>query len=147
MSKIVCAIRGGPYSQATINKAIALGRETGLKITFLYIVNLDFLARSTSLRTHTIRGEMEEMGEFILLSAQNQAAAQGVAAEGVVRHGNVGEEIIQLCNELGATYLVVGQPQLEEDERNVFSHARLENFAQLVAEETGATVVMPQREA
>jgi nucleotide-binding universal stress UspA family protein len=144
MSKIVCAIRGGPYSQATINKAISLAKETGLQITFLYIVNLDFLARSTSLRTHTINKEMEEMGEFILLTACSQAAEKGVSAVSVVRHGQVGEEIVKLCNELGARYLVIGHPQLDEDERNVFSHTRLTNFAGLVEEQTGAVVVMPE---
>ncbi len=144
MGKIVCAIRGGPYSQATINKAISLAKETGLQITFLYIVNLDFLARSTSLRTHTINQEMEEMGEFILLTARNQAAEQGVVAEGVVRHGEVGEEIVKLCNELGARYLILGRPQLAEEERNVFSHPGLQSFADTVAEQTGAVVVMPE---
>lgn len=144
MGKIVCAIRGGPYSQATINKAISLASETGLAITFLYVVNLDFLARSTSLRTHTINREMEEMGEFILLAARSQAAEKDVVAEGLVRHGQVGEEIIKLCNELSARYLVLGRPQLAEDEGNVFSHTRLKSFAELVAEQTGATVVMPE---
>lgn len=144
MGKIVCAIRGGPYSQATINKAISLAQETGLQITFLYIVNLDFLARSTSLRTHTINQEMEEMGEFILLTARNQAAEKGVTAEGLVRHGDVGEEIVKLCNEIGARYLILGRPQLEEEERNVFSHPALNSFADQVAEQTGATVVMPE---
>ena len=43
MSGILCAIRGGPASKATIARAIDLAHETGARLVFLYIVNLDFL--------------------------------------------------------------------------------------------------------
>jgi Na+/H+ antiporter NhaD/arsenite permease-like protein len=76
MSGIVCAIRGGPHSQPTIDEAISLARETDLPLYFLYIVNLDFLAHTTSARTHTINLGMEQMGEFILLAAQSRVADQ-----------------------------------------------------------------------
>lgn len=144
MSGIVCAIRGGPHSQSTINMATKLALETSQQLYFLYVVNLDFLARTTSTRTHTIDREMEEMGEFILLDAQSRAAEQGVSAEGLVRHGSVGEEIVNLCKELGADYLVIGRPQLDEDEENVFTHARLKLFADMVKQQTGAEVIMPE---
>ena len=147
MSGVVCAIRGGPHSLPTISKAVSLARETDQPLYFLYVVNLDFLARTTSIRTHTINQEMEEMGEFILLSARGWAADQGVSAEGLVRHGVVGEEIVTLCQEVGAEYLVVGRPQLESDEDNVFTHARLQRFADQVKEQTGAEVVMPEEES
>jgi nucleotide-binding universal stress UspA family protein len=147
MRAIVCAIRGGPYSQSTIDKAISFARETGRPLYFLYIVNLDFLAHTTSTRTHTITHEMEQMGEFILLAAQNQAADRGVVAEGRVRHGSVGAEIIALCNELNAGIIVMGRPQRGEEEGDVFTHARLNSFADLVKKQTGAEVIMPDREA
>lgn len=146
MSGIVCAIRGGPHSLPTIHLAVSLALETNQPLYFLYIVNLDFLARTTSTRTHTIDREMEEMGEFILLDAQSRAAELGVAAEGLVRHGSIGEQIATLCKELGADYLVIGRPQLDEDEENVFTHARLENFANMVEQQTGAKVIMPDKE-
>jgi hypothetical protein len=61
MSGIVCAVRGGPASQPTIAKAIALARETGLPLSFLYVVNLDFLSQTVTSRVHTISQEMHEM--------------------------------------------------------------------------------------
>ena len=78
MSGIVCAVRGGPASQPTIQRAIALAKETGLPLFFLYVVNLDFLDSTTRSRTHTISKEMAQMGEFILLMAKSKAEAQGV---------------------------------------------------------------------
>ena len=142
MSGIVCAIRGGPHSQSTIDGAIALAAETGLPLYFLYIVNLDFLAHTTSTRTRTINKEMEQMGEFILLAAQRRAADQGVVAMTAVRHGQVGEEIIVLCQEVAADYLVLGRPQLADEDANVFTAARLASFVALVEEHSGAQVVM-----
>lgn len=146
MSGIVCAIRGGPHSLPTINIAVSLARETELPLYFLYVVNLDFLTRTTSTRTHTINQEMEEMGEFILLGAQGWATEQGVSAEGLVRHGDIRQEIVDLCHEVTADYLVIGRPQLEGDEDNVFTHARLKRFTDQVEEQTGAQVVMPEKE-
>jgi len=134
---------GGPHSQATIAKAIAVARENSLPFYFLYVVNLDFLAHATITRTHTIHQEMEQMGEFILLAAQSQAANQDVAAEGLVRDGTVSEEIATLCHEVEADFLVVGRPQLLDDEQNVFTHALLEQFTERVAAQTGATIIMP----
>ncbi len=142
MSGVVCAIRGGPHSQSTIDKAISLAKETGLPLYFLYIVNLDFLAHTTSTRTHTINREMEQMGEFILLAAQRRALVQEVAAEGLVRQGSVGEEIIQFCRDLQADFLVLGRPQMDEGEANFFTHTRLQAFVALVEEQSGAEVVL-----
>jgi nucleotide-binding universal stress UspA family protein len=143
MSGIVCAVRGGPASQPTIARAIELAQETGLPLSFLYVVNLDFLLRTTSSRVHTISEQMSQMGEFILLSAQDTAARRGVEAEGVIRHGNVSEEIIRVCHELAADYLVLGRPRLEQEEP-VFTRERLHQFAARTEEQTGAKVVFPE---
>jgi nucleotide-binding universal stress UspA family protein len=141
VSGIICAIRGGPNSQPTIARAIALAQETGLSLHFLYVVNLDFLSHTTSSRVHTISQEMHQMGEFILLTAQSAAAAQGVTAQGLVRQGNVREEIIALCHELAADYLVVGQPQVGREE-SVFTQELLARFIERIEKQTGAVVVL-----
>lgn len=140
MSGVVCAIRGGPASQPTILEAISLAKESGHQLYFLYVVNLDFLERTASSRTHTILTEIRHMGEFILLTAQSQAESEGISAECVVRDGNVGEEIIRLCKEIKAEYVVLGSPQ-HEGEENVFTHERLEKFGQIIEEASGAVPV------
>ncbi len=147
MSGIVCALRGGPASQPTIRRAVALARESGETIYFLYVVNLDFLTRTSSIRTYTIEEEMRQMGEFILLAAQTYAVQQGVQAQGVVRDGSVGEQIIALCREVEAHYVVLGRPQ-GSVENNVFEGERqLQSFAAEVAEQTGAQVVFSESES
>jgi nucleotide-binding universal stress UspA family protein len=141
MTGIVCAVRGGPDSQPTIARAIALAQETDLPLYFLYVVNLDFLVRTSSTRTHTISEQMHQMGEFILLAAQASASEHGVSAKGVVRHGDVGEEIVNLCHELDANYVVLGRPRLEHEE-SVFSQERLHQFIERAEQQTGARVVL-----
>ncbi|MGD2027997.1 MAG: universal stress protein, partial [Anaerolineales bacterium] len=102
MSGIICAIRGGPDSKATIQKGISLAIEVDLPLYFLYVVNLDFLSHTQSSKTSTITDELYQMGEFILFTAQEKAQNKNVKAEGVIRHGNVREEIINLASELSA---------------------------------------------
>lgn len=142
MSGIVCAIRGGPLSQPTIRQAIATAKRHQILIHFLYVVNLDFLEHSEQSRTKVIQQEMREMGEFICLKAQIEARREGAQAEIAVREGNVTEEIIALCHELGADFVVLGRPQGERV-TNLFDQMRLDKFAHMLESETGAQVVYP----
>jgi nucleotide-binding universal stress UspA family protein len=140
MPGIVSAIRGGPGSRPTIERAIQLARESGQEIFFLYVVNLDFLSRTASSRVQAIIEEMNEMGEFILLHARETALSRGVSAQGIVRKGNVREEITALCRELDADYLVLGRPAGGE-KKDTFDHEALASFRETVERETGARVI------
>jgi nucleotide-binding universal stress UspA family protein len=131
---------------ATINTAVDVALETSLPLRFLYVVNLDFLSRTSISRVSTISEQMRQMGESILLNAQARAAERGVEAETSVRHGQVGEEISAACHELNADYLVLGRP-VPEREDNVFTQARLAEFVQSLEAQTGAKVVLPESEA
>lgn len=143
MSGIVCAIRGGKSSQPTINQAIQTALQTNLPVYFLYVLNLDFLKKGSQSRVHTITEEMQELGEFILLAAQDKAERQGVNAQGVIREGDIVEdEIISLCHEITADYVILGRPQ-EAKEQNVFTHEQLDQFGLHIERETGATVIYP----
>jgi len=140
MPGILCAIRGGPSSQPTICKSIQLARDTGEIIHFLYVVNLDFLTHSSSSKTNHISQEISEMGEFILLSAQEQAGNEGVESVGVVREGQVIEEIIHFCEEEDPRYVVLGKPD-EEGEDNQLSLERLQIYIDRIKEICQAEVV------
>lgn len=140
MPGIICAIRGGPSSQPTIATSIQIAKKSGETIHFLYVVNLDFLTHSSSSKTNHISREMCEMGEFILLGAQEQAAAQDLNAEGVIREGRVADEIISFCEELDPAYVVLGRPQ-EEQEDNLLSNERLQVFADRITDVCQASVI------
>jgi nucleotide-binding universal stress UspA family protein len=146
MTGIVCAVRGGPSSRPTISKSIQLASETGLSLYFLYVVNLDFLTRTSSSRVHLISKQMREMGEFILLTAQAEANKKGIKAENIIRQGKILEEIINVCHEKGANYVVLGKPKMQDDAENIFTHERLDEFGQQIETESGARVVLAEEE-
>jgi len=141
MSGIVCALRGGPDSQSTIRTAINLAKETGQTVYFLYVINLDFLTYTSTSRIHVVAQEMRQMGEFILLTAQAQAEAQNIKAQGIVRQGQVRKEIIQFCHEIEAEYVILGHPR-GQDEIDVFTHKHLDQFTQRIEQESGAKAVI-----
>ncbi len=143
MSGIICAIRGGPASRSTIAKAIELAKKTGEPLYFLYVVNLDFMASSSSSRVQTISEEMRQMGEFILLMAQSRAAEKGVEARAMIREGEVEEEIVKIAQELSADYVVLGRPASAEV-GNVFSLEKISRLADNIRRETGAEVVFAE---
>ena len=143
MSGIVCAIRGGPASRPTIEKAIELAKSGGLELFFLYIVNIDFLDRTITSRVAIISQQMQHMGEFIMLSAQATAKAKGIEAQGLVRQGDVTEEISKLCHEIQADYLVIGSPKLQREDSH-FTETLLADFIRRVEEQTGAKVILSE---
>jgi nucleotide-binding universal stress UspA family protein len=143
VSGIVCAIRGGPASRPTIDKAIELASERGLVLYFLYVVNIDFLDHTIRSRVQTISQQMQQMGEFIILSAQATAQTKGSEAQGLVRHGEVTDEIPKLCHEIQADYLVVGRPKFHQEESH-FTQTLLADFIKRVEEQTGAKVVLSE---
>lgn len=145
MSGIVCAIRGGPGSKATIQASIDLAKQINQPLHFLYVVNLEFLQRTESSRVRLISDELQNMGDFILLSAQAKAEAQGIHAQGTVRQGHVADEIVGLAVELGASHIVLGRPAGDE-EGDVFTEDRLQSFRDRIQTESGAQVVIAQSE-
>jgi K+-sensing histidine kinase KdpD len=140
MSGILCAIRGGPSSHPTIKTSIRLAQETGETIYFLYVVNLDFLTHSSSSKTNHISQELHDMGEFILLSAQEKATDAGAQAESVIREGRVVEEIISYCTEQSPTYVILGRPE-EEGDDNLLSIERLQIFTERIKQSCQAQVI------
>ena len=142
MSGIVCAIRGGPCSRLTIKKAIDLAEEIHLPLYFLYVVNLDFLSYTSSSRTQAISEEMHHMGEFILLTAQAQAAKQGIDAQNEIREGKVAEEIVNFSKDIQANMIVLGVPGDSDDKKNIFNDQQLKEFGKYIEKETGARVIL-----
>lgn len=144
MSGILCAIRGGPASQGPIELGIQLAKQTGERLHFLFVVNLDFLKMTETSRTQVLSAEMRGLGEFILLTAQAKADKSGVIAEGSVRQGDVMEEIVTLAKELEVSHIVLGRPRSEE-QPDVFTLERLQSFVQFLEDETGSKVLLAER--
>ena len=140
MSGVVCAIRGGPHSKPTIDCAIDLALKHHCPLHFLYVVNIEFLARTSLTHASTISKEMHYMGESITLAAQAVAKKRGVKTDVVVKDGDVVDEIIEVCKETGARYVVVGKPHARVEE-NVFAHDLLQGFVDRIEKEGKVRVI------
>ncbi len=134
MGKILCATRGGEASYRTQDAAIELARERGDELLFLYVVDLHFLDKTAAPIVVDVGQEVGKMGEFLLLMAQERAAAQGVKAHTIRREGSVREELKNAAREQEVALVVLGKPG---DAESVFQLADLEAFAAEIESETG----------
>ena len=135
MNKILCATRGGEASQKTQDKVIEMAKETGAKILFLYIVDVEFLKLiARGVRPDVVATEMEHMGEFLLALACERAAAQGVPAEGVLRDGPLVEALESAARDEGADAIAFGRPAGEDSS---FTLDDLEALCARIEEATG----------
>ena len=139
MGRILCATRGGEDSQRTQRAAIALAREQGDELVFLYVADASFLDKIAAAVVVDVQAELEQMGRFQLALAQEQAAEEGVRAEIAIRYGQLRKEMVRAAQEIGATSVVLGRPQ---EETAVFDEAKLEEFAAELKAKTGAEVLV-----
>jgi nucleotide-binding universal stress UspA family protein len=137
MGKILCPTRGGEGSYRTQDAAIAMARERGDDLVFLYVIDLDFLNKTErAVRPDVVAEEMRHLGEFLLSMAQERARSQGVDARYILREGEVPAEIKAAAVDEGATLVVLGQAA-QDDAARAFAPEGLLRFAQQIEAETG----------
>jgi nucleotide-binding universal stress UspA family protein len=139
MGRILCATRGGEASYRTQDAAIALAKERGDELVFLYVVDTSFLDKMAASIVVDIEGGIGKMGEFLLAMAQERAARQGVEARALCRQGRVHQEIKTAAVEEEATTVVLGRPA---GETSVFIPEALQSLAQNIESETGVEVLI-----
>jgi nucleotide-binding universal stress UspA family protein len=134
MGVILCSTRGGPESHRTQDGAIALAKERGDTLIFLYVVDLHFLDKTAAPIVVDIGDEIIQMSEFILLMAKERAKEQGVEAITISRMGEVREAIKNVAVEMDVSLVLLGRPGGEE---SAFRIADLEEYAAEIERETG----------
>ena len=135
MKRILCATRGGEASRRTQDKVIAMAKEKGATILFLYVVDVEFLRLTArGVRHDVVTTEMEHLGEFLLALACERAAAQGVEAEMCLRHGPLLEALESAARDEGADAVAFGRPAGPESS---FSLADLQRLTAQIEEATG----------
>lgn len=138
MGKILCATRGGEASYRTQDAAIALAQEHGDELLFVFVVDLGFLNKTErAVRPDVVATEMEHLGEFLLVMAQERAQAQNVPASYILRHGEFRDEMIACARQPDVTMVVLGKPVGDE---SAFVPESLDAFAAEIEAETGTPV-------
>jgi hypothetical protein len=137
MGRVLCATRGGEESEQTQAAAIELARQQGHELVFLYEADVSFLNRIAAPVVVDVERELERMGRFQLALAREQAAAQGVEAQAVVRRGHLHSELVAAARDLAATLVILGRPR---EGTPVFDEEALNSFVAHLQSEAGVEV-------
>ena len=105
---ILCPTRGGKGSYPNQDRAIAIAKERGAEVLFLYITNVQFLGLTAAPKLIDIETEMDEMGEFMLTMAQERAENASVNALTLVQRGQFREVLIDFIEEHQIDTVVLG---------------------------------------
>ena len=138
MTKILCAIRGGEASQRIQDVAIHRAKERGEEIVFLYVVNTEFLDSASAALRESVTNEMEKLGDFLLLMAQERAKKAGVVAEPLLRHGYLQTEFEVAASNPEISTVLLGTP----GEGGNFSMETLKIVAKKIEEKSQVEVLI-----
>ena len=107
-TKILCLTRGGEGSYPNQDGAIAIAKERGQDMMFLYISNIEFLDHTAAPKVIDIEAELDELGEFLLVMAQERASNAGVTAKTLVRRGFFREVLSDVIEENNFETVILG---------------------------------------
>jgi nucleotide-binding universal stress UspA family protein len=105
---ILCPTRGGKGSYSNQDRAIAIAKERGAEVLFLYITNVEFLGLTAAPKLIDIEHEMDEMGEFMLAMAEERAENVDVKAYTRVKRGQFREVLADVIEEHQIETVVLG---------------------------------------
>ena len=142
MGKILCATRGGEASYIAQDAAIALAKEQGDELVFLYVADISFLNNMSAPMVIDVESRLEKLGHFQLVMAQERAAAQGIEAQVIVRMGQLRAELVDVAEEIGATIIIMGRSMGPE---SAFADAAIKAFVADLQTETGVEVRILER--
>jgi nucleotide-binding universal stress UspA family protein len=114
---------------------IALAKEAGATVLFLYVVDVEFLKLvAQGVRPDIVSREIEHMGEFLLALAAERAANRGVLAETCLRHGPLRQALESAALEEGVDAIALGRPVGDDSS---FTLAELEELRERLERDTG----------
>lgn len=138
MPTILCPTRGGEASFPNQDRAIAIAKEQGAGLLFLYVSNVRFLDRMASPVLVDIQTELDEVGEFVLAMAQERAEKAGIQAKTEVRRGRFRHALKEVIQDYSVTTLVLGSAV---GGTGVTTPDYLEEVTQWILTETGVEVI------
>lgn len=143
MGPIVCATRGGRSCRCTQERAIALAKERGASLIFLFVADASFAGPMDERMETALADELGRLGNSLLHIARGRAKKQGINAEIAVRHGQVQENIEEFVRQVNASTLVIGSPQTSSVPQ-LFTPRELDDFVTAVHDSTGVEVVVEE---
>ena len=138
MGVILCATRGGEASLESQDAAIALAKQAGDELIFIYVYDVEFLTHANyALREDVVADELNRMAEFLMTMAVDRAKAQGLSSRSLIREGEFRAELLSALQEEKAGLLILGRPGVDDGR---FALEHLSELARRLQEESGIPV-------
>ena len=138
---IVCATRGGEASRSTQDQAVALAKERGAEVIFLYVADCTFAGPLNGPMAAALKDELMRLGRSLLSIAQARAREHGVKAKVVVLCGPVRATIQDYLQKARVSTFVFGASGAASRHRT-FDPGEVRQFAESLAQGTGIEVVV-----
>ncbi len=140
---ILCALRGRPESRTTVTKAIELALEHQARLTYVHIINVDFLGNVAPTMTsiQAVYRQLESMSEFAMQLVSDRSRRLGVVkVDHLLRAGNVQRQLLKVIKETGVDALVIGRPIEAPGIGSVFTPQEYQQFVDQAEQEFGVRV-------
>lgn len=139
---ILCAVRGRPESRATVSYAIDLALQRNTHLTFLHVVDAEFLGYATVGPLSVIYEELKSMAEFAMLILVDRANRRGLTSVDYhIVEGNIRRQLRQHVDETQANTLVLGLPGMTAG-RPLFKLEEFDRFVEQIRHETQIEVLV-----
>jgi len=138
-NRILCPTRGGKASYANQDRAIALAKEREADLLFLYVSNVKFLGLTSRPFIVDIETELDEMGEFILIMAQERAEKAGVQTEITVERGVFDKVLKAVIQEQKISTVVLGS---SKEGTGITTEAYVQKLGETISQELGVEFIV-----
>lgn len=141
VNHIICAVRGRPESRTTISRAVDLALEHQAPLTFLHVIDAEFLEHATVAPLSVVYKELVEMARFAMLILCDRARRRGLKeVDYIVLEGNIRKQLRQFASETHADLMVIGAPTPGPG-KNVFKQEELKQFIRDIEQEGKLRIV------
>lgn len=140
---VLCAVRGRPESRETATRAIDLALEHEADLTFIHVMDAEFLGRATPTLSplKMVYEQLEQMGEFAMQILCDRATRRGVEQVAyILEKGNVPKRLREIVRDLDADALVIGR-SVRGPGKSVFTPDQFDAFIAKIEEEVGLEVI------
>ncbi|WP_371223514.1 universal stress protein [Roseovarius sp. 2305UL8-3] len=110
---VLLAVDGSDGSDRAMDHALKRAQIGEAKIVVAYVIEwspYSFNTPEENAERHERReSEIERANSGVVVPALAKLADAGISAEGIVRHGNPAETLVDIAQEVGAAQIVIGR--------------------------------------
>ena len=138
---IICAVRGRLESRATVTRAVDLALEYQARLTFLHVIDAEFMEHATIGPLSVVYKELLELARFAMLILCDRAERRGVSdVNYIVLEGNIRKQLRQFALDTHADLMIMGSPSTGPGKK-AYKQEELNQFIQETEQEGNLRII------